>query len=108
MHAVHIPGDAFIYTRRNQVVELAACNAAPALCARREFVDVGGLMSYGSDLADASHRPRDMSPESSWARRLPNCAPSTKVELVLNMHVAKALGVMFPLNLLALADEVIE
>jgi putative tryptophan/tyrosine transport system substrate-binding protein len=78
--------------------------------AQREFVDAGGLMSYGSDLADASRLAAGY-----VARILKGEAPaelpvqqSTKVELVLNMQAAKALGVMFPLNLLALADEVIE
>jgi putative tryptophan/tyrosine transport system substrate-binding protein len=67
-------------------------------------------MSYGSDLADASRLAAGY-----VARILKREAPaelpvqrSTKVELVLNMQAAKALGVMFPLNLLALADEVIE
>jgi putative tryptophan/tyrosine transport system substrate-binding protein len=110
IRALHIPGDAFLYTRREQVVELAARHAILAIYAQREFADAGGLMSYGSDLDDASRLAAGY-----VARILKGEAPaelpvqlSTKVELVLNMKAAKALGVVFPLNLLGRADEVIE
>jgi putative tryptophan/tyrosine transport system substrate-binding protein len=110
IRGLQVRGDAFLYTRRKKVVGLAARDAVPAMYAQREFADAGGLMSYGSDLADASRLAAGY-----VARILKGEAPaelpvqqSTKVELVLNMQAAKALGVMFPLNLLALADEVIE
>jgi putative tryptophan/tyrosine transport system substrate-binding protein len=110
MRALHVPGDAFLYARREQVVELAARHTILAIYSQREFADAGGLMSYGSDFADA-----DRLAAGYVARILKGEAPaelpvqqSTKVDLVLNMKAAKALGVVFPLNVLALANEVIE
>jgi putative tryptophan/tyrosine transport system substrate-binding protein len=110
MRGVHIPGDAFLYTRRTQVVGLAVRHAIPAMYAQREFADAGGLMSYGSDLADASRLAAGY-----IARILKGEAPaelpvqqSTKVELVLNMKAAKALGLTVPTAILVQADEVIE
>jgi putative ABC transport system substrate-binding protein len=108
--ALHIPGDAFLWTRRERVVELVARHAIPAIYAQREFADAGGLMSYGSDFAEVGRLAAGY-----VARILKGEAPadlpvqqSTKVELVINMNTAKALGLSIPLSLLVRADEVIE
>jgi putative tryptophan/tyrosine transport system substrate-binding protein len=101
---------ATFFYQSNQVVALAAHYALPAIYAYRAIVEVGGLISYGGD-ADGSHRLA-----GTYAGRIlkgenPADLPvqqSAKVELIINMKTAKSLGLTFPLNVLALADEVIE
>jgi putative tryptophan/tyrosine transport system substrate-binding protein len=108
--ALQIPGDSFFWTRREQIVALAARHAVPTIYAQREFVDSGGLMSYGTDAAGGSRLVGGF-----VARILKGEKPAdlpvqqvTKVDLVINMKTAKALGLTVPLPLLALADEVTE
>jgi putative ABC transport system substrate-binding protein len=108
--ALIIGADGFLLSRREQLVSLSARHALPTIYRYRDECAIGGLMSYGTDLADAYRL------EGSYVGRVlkgeaPGTLPvqqSTKVELIINLKTAKTLGLNFPLTMLGRADEVIE
>jgi putative tryptophan/tyrosine transport system substrate-binding protein len=105
--ALMITPDAFFLDRRGRLGALTLRHAIPAIHSYREFAAAGGLMSYGGSLTDAG---RIM---GAYAGRIlngekPGDLPPTRLEFVINLQTAKALGLTFLPTLLALADEMIE
>jgi putative ABC transport system substrate-binding protein len=97
-------------TNRQLIVALAEKARLPALYSYRQFADVGGLMAYGPDLSEVSRLAADQVGrilQGAKAGDIPFYQP-TKLELVINLEAAKALGIEVPRSLLARADEVIE
>jgi putative ABC transport system substrate-binding protein len=108
--ALTVLGSTMFGTERRRLVELAAKNRLPAVYPWREFVDAGGLMSYGANVADLYRRAAtyvDKILKGAKPADLPVEQP-TKFELVINLKAAKALGLTIPPSLLGRADEVIQ
>jgi putative tryptophan/tyrosine transport system substrate-binding protein len=108
--ALVIGNDPFFNSRSEQLGALSVRHAVPTIFQNREFAAAGGLMSYGTNLADTyrlvgvytgrilkGEKPADMPVQQA-----------TKLELIINLTTAKALGIAVPLPLTGRADEVIE
>jgi putative ABC transport system substrate-binding protein len=108
--ALVVSADTFFTSQRAQIVALAVRHAVPAIYVYRQFPAAGGLISYGPDLADSYRQVgvltskilKDANPADLPVQQV------VKLDLVINIKAAKALGLTIPTLILARADEVIE
>ena len=109
-NALVILRDPEVFSHRARLLEFAAKNRLPVIYPRREWVDAGGLMSYGTNRADLLRRAAyyvDKILKGAKPSDLPVEQP-TKFELVLNLNAAKQIGLTIPPKVLMWADKVIE
>ena len=108
--AVIVHADSFFLQQRRQIGDLASRNRIPSIFPSREYLEPGGLMSYGVNLSDQFRQSAgyvDKILKGAKPAELPLEQP-TKLELVINLKTARALGLTIPQSLLAQADEVIK
>ena len=108
--ALFVGGDQFFTSRAVQFATLTAVNKIPATYSNRDFVSAGGLMSYGTDLADMFHQVGVYTGKILKGAK-PADLPvlqSTKFEFAINLQTTRALGIEVPPAVLSIADEVVE
>jgi putative ABC transport system substrate-binding protein len=108
--ALLVPGDTFLFTERQRIVELAREHRLPGIYSLREFTEAGGLMSYSARLTELFRRAAvyvDRILRGARPDTLPVESPS-HYELIINLKTAKAVGLTISQSLLARADQVIE
>jgi putative ABC transport system substrate-binding protein len=109
-NAVFVLAGTVIIAQRTRIADLAIKSRLPSIYERREFVEAGGLMSYGISITDLDRRAAtyvDKILKGAKPADLPVEQP-TKFELVINLKAAKQIGVKIPPNVLARADRVIK
>ena len=107
--ALYVPNDPVFFTHRTTLIKLASKVRLPTIHALRQWVDEGGLMSYGANTGDLYRRSAgyvDKILKGAKPGDLPIEQP-TKFEFVVNLKTAKALGITIPQSILLQADEVI-
>jgi ABC-type uncharacterized transport system substrate-binding protein len=109
-NAVYVVGDPLVNSTRAQIHTLTVSGRMPAIYNTRDFVEAGGMMSYGPNIPDLFRRAAEMVDKILHGAKPANIPVEqpTKFEFVVNLTTAKALGITVPPSLLARADEVIE
>ena len=110
VEALYVLGDTFMNSSRVRISSLAVQARLPTICIAREYVEAGGLLSYGANIPHMYARAAELVDKILRGTK-PGDIPveqPTKFELVINLTTAKALGLTFPLTLLGRANEVIE
>jgi putative tryptophan/tyrosine transport system substrate-binding protein len=105
-----VTNDPFFYANRLQIVQFAAGKRLPAIYFSRDFVDAGGLLSYGPSVADSYRRAArhvDRILKGAMPADLPVDQP-TRYELVVNQKTARTLGLTLTRSVLTRADEILE
>jgi len=107
---LYVSADIFLYTQRRQIIDFTLTNRIPALYGLKGYVPDGGLMALGPDREEVFRRAAEIVDKILKGAK-PADVPveqPTKFELLINLKTAEALGLMVPVHLITIADEVIE